>query len=289
MLTFLAVLLSFSCLASAAEVSKGVAARNVSTVSFLSESMGEERRVNVLLPSDYETSTRRYPVLYLLHGLGDDQTAWSLMSNVSGYAAQYPLIVVMPDASRSFYVNSAADPKARFEDYIAKDLIAYVDSHYRTIPLKRSRAVAGLSMGGYGAMLFGFKHYRKFSAAGSFSGAVAIAHDAPVRPNETEAGRRSREEIQKLFGAKGTAERAERDPVMLVEKVPATEMPLLYISCGAQDFLVFQNRAFVDLLAKKRIAYEYREISPRLHTWDLWDDQLKVFLGILAETPGFGR
>jgi S-formylglutathione hydrolase FrmB len=139
----------------AAEVEKSVAAKNVATVRFRSESLGEERAMNVLLPVDYETSTNRYPVLYLLHGLGDNNTAWSFMTNLSGYAAAYPLIVVMPDAGRSFYINSAADPKARFEDFIVKDVVEYVDSHYRTVPLRRARAIAGLSMGGYGATYLG--------------------------------------------------------------------------------------------------------------------------------------
>src|SRR5436190_18904677 len=94
----------------AAEVKTGVTGTNVRAVKFQSEALGEARAVNMLLPAGYDTSTRRYPTLYLLHGLSDDHTAWPLMTNVSEYAAGYPIIIVMPDASRSFYVNSAADP-----------------------------------------------------------------------------------------------------------------------------------------------------------------------------------
>ncbi|MCL5746372.1 MAG: esterase family protein, partial [Acidobacteria bacterium] len=148
-------LLSAACLTYAAEVREGIAGKNVRTVKFQSESLGQERAFNILLPADYDSSTRRYPTLYLLHGLGDDHTAWAYMTNLSGYAVHHNIIIVMPDASKSWYVNSAADPKARFEDMIVKDLIPFVDSHYRTIPLPRSRAVAGLSMGGYGAAFLG--------------------------------------------------------------------------------------------------------------------------------------
>ncbi|MGH9657516.1 MAG: alpha/beta hydrolase, partial [Bryobacteraceae bacterium] len=234
----------------------------------------------VLLPANYQKSTRRYPVLYLLHGLGDDNTAWSYMTNLSGYAAEREVIIVMPDAGRSWYVNSVADPKAKFEDFIVKDLVAWVDSRYRSIPLRRSRAIAGLSMGGYGAAFLGLKHYRRFSAIATFSGAVGMAHTAAT------AGQRGAE-WQKHFGEPGSPERAERDPFALLDKVPMAEMPDLYIACGAQDFLIESNRAFVKLLGERKIAYEYREVSPRGHSWDFWDDHIKVFLARLAAREGW--
>lgn len=275
----IALLLTAVLFAPGADVRTGVAARNISTVRFQSESLGQERAFNILLPLDYETSTSRYPTLYLLHGLGDDHTAWSFMTNLSGYAAEHKMIVVMPDASRSWYVNNASNPKERFEDYIIKDLIPYIDSHYRTIPLRRARAVAGLSMGGYGATFLGLKHYRLFSAIGALSAAVGIAHDPPDSPVVSS---RMQREIQPHFGST-PAERRARDPFALIEKVPPAEMPLLYIACGGQDFLLKQNRDFIQLLAEKKIPYEYREISPRLHTWDFWDEQIRVFLEIFEK------
>lgn len=267
--------------AHAADVKRSVAARNIATVTFQSESLGEQRSFNVLLPLDYETSTSRYPVLYLLHGYSDDHTAWSYMTNLSGYAAERRVIVVMPDASRSFYVNSAADPRARFEDFIIKDLISYVDSHYRTIPLKRARAVAGLSMGGYGAVFLGLKHFKLFSAVGALSAVVGIAHETAPQ------GLAASPAIQALFGPVGSPERQERDPYALLERVPPAEMPLLYIACGGQDILIQQSRDFVQMLAGKKIPYQYREVSPRVHYWDFWDEQIDVFLDILARTGTF--
>src|SRR2546423_2229183 len=131
------------------------------------------------------------------------------MTNVSGYAAHHKIIIVMPDGSKSFYVNSAADPRAKFEDFIVKDLIVYVDSHYRTVPLPRARAVAGLSMGGYGALFLGLKDYKKFSAVGSFSGAVALAHDPPPPASGTTDAARRTQEMQALFGPAGSTERQD--------------------------------------------------------------------------------
>lgn len=270
----------------AAEVAKSVNPKNVVSSQFESKALGEMRHYNVLLPADYESSTSRYPVLYLLHGYGDDHTAWTYMTNLSQYASRQRLIIVMPDGSKSFYINSASDPKARFEDYLMKDLIPFIDANYRTIPLPRSRAVAGLSMGGYGAALLGLKHPRTFAAIGTFSGAVGIAHDAPTMPAEAEARRRT-EQMQAMFGPVGSAERASRDPIALLDKVAMADMPMLYIACGGEDFLIEQNRAFVKRLAEKKIPYEYREISPQGHSWDFWDDHVKVFLDLLTRLDGF--
>jgi S-formylglutathione hydrolase FrmB len=272
--------------AGAAEVEKGVAASNIKTVSFQSEALGELRHFNILLPADYDTSTRRYPTLYLLHGYGDDHTAWSYMTNLSHYAARHRILVVMPDASKSFYVNSASDPKAKFEDYIVKDLIGYVDCHFRSIPLPRARAVAGLSMGGYGAAFLGLKHWQTYAAMGLFSGALGIAHQMPATPANADAARRTAR-MMSPFGPAGSPERAVRDPFALLEKVPPANMPMIYIACGGQDFLLAQNRAFVELLAEKQIPYEYREVSPRIHEWDFWDDQIRIFLDMIARLPGF--
>lgn len=272
-----------------AQTDTGVAAGNVHTVRFQSAALDTERMFNILLPANYEKSGRRYPVLYLLHGLGDHHMMWSLRSNVSAYAEREGPIVVMPDASRSFYVNSAADAKAKFEDYIAKDLVDYVDANYRTMPLRRSRAIAGLSMGGYGAMFLGLKHYRRFGAIGAFSGALGISHDWPESTPDAGRSLRRRPELEGLFGPPGSDTRRERDPFLLVDKVPPAQMPFLYLACGGQDFLIFENRAFVELLAKKGVPYEYREISPRGHSWDFWDDHVRVFLDLIAHLPGFQK
>ena len=283
----IALLLACAIVAPAADVKTSRIAKNVSEVKITSAALGEDRKAYVILPTDYETSTRRYPVLYLLHGLGDDNSAWAYMTNVSGYAATHQMIIVMPDGGRSWYVNSATDPKAKFEDFIAKELITFTDSFYRTIPLPRARAVAGLSMGGYGASFIGLKHYKKFAAIGTFSGAVAISRNSP-QAGDAAAQARLRQ-FDALFGAQGSKEREERDPFVLLEKVPAAEMPMLYIACGGQDFLIQQNRDFVKLLGEKKIPYEYREISPRVHSWDFWDDNIKIFLNMLAHKQGFGN
>jgi S-formylglutathione hydrolase FrmB len=278
--------LAISSLAS--EVSEGVTGSNICTETLASKSLDKDVAFNVLLPSDYDTSTRRYPTLYLLHGYGDTHTAWSLMTDLSGYASQYKIIIVMPNAEKSFYVNSVKDSKAKFEDMIMKDLMAHVDSHYRTIPLPRSRAVAGLSMGGYGAVFLGLKHHDKFAAIGTFSGAVSRVHITPPDASKlNDNDRKFQQTLDDMFGAAGSKDRDERDPFKIVENMPLNEVPYLYIACGGQDFLLEENRMFVDYLSKKKITYEYHEVSPRVHSWDFWNDQLRQFLDCLRGLKGF--
>jgi putative tributyrin esterase len=89
------------------------------------------------------------------------------------------------------------------------------------------------------------------------------------------------------MGAPNSPERAAHDPFQLIEKIPYAQLPMIYIAVGGQDFLLAENRAFVQLLAEKKIPYEYREVSPRVHEWDFWDEQIQVFLSKLDELRGF--
>ncbi|MEJ2668652.1 MAG: alpha/beta fold hydrolase, partial [Deinococcales bacterium] len=131
-----------------------------------------DRTVSIYLPPGYSTDTNTlYPVLYLLHGYGEDNNAWLLSFNVSNAAntlitnrSIQPLIIVMPDARNayggSYYVNSPVT--GNWEDFIARDLVSYIDTHYRTIPRPESRALAGYSMGGFGALYIATKHADTF-------------------------------------------------------------------------------------------------------------------------------
>lgn len=264
----------------------GVAAGTVKPYVVPSAALGAPRNVNVAAPPDYEKSLKRYPVLYLLHGYSDDHTTWALRSNVAAYAARWDVIVVMPDGGVSFYVNAVNDAKAKFEDFIVKDLVDWTDAHFRTLPVPRSRAVAGLSMGGYGAAFLGLKHHKRFSAWGSFSGALDYAQ-RKASPGTGAAAERRNKEMMTIFGPPGTAERKALDPFALIEGIPAAEFPLVYITCGGQDFLIDGNRAFVKALGEKKLPYEYRERSPQGHTWDFWDDSLREFLELVDEKPGW--
>jgi S-formylglutathione hydrolase FrmB len=122
------------------------------TVQFKSELIGKVLPYNALLPPAYFKSNRRYPVLYLLHGLFGHHDDWITRTNLAEYAASYDLIIVTPEGNDSWYIDSATVPTDKYESYFLRELIPDVDARYRTIKDRRARGVAGLSMGGYGAL-----------------------------------------------------------------------------------------------------------------------------------------
>ena len=138
--------------------------------------------VRILLPADYATTRARYPVLYLLHGAGDTYKTWTEQTDVQEFSAQFPLIIVMPDAghdSEAGWYSDWADGSRQWETFHTHVLVLYVDSHFRTLG-RAHRAVAGLSMGGFGAMSYAARHRGLFRAAASFSGAVDTRYVEPV-------------------------------------------------------------------------------------------------------------
>jgi putative tributyrin esterase len=262
---------------------------NVKIVHFPSATLAEERTMLVMLPVDYDTAVRRYPVLYLLHGADADITDWARGTNLSEYASHHQLIIVTPDASRSWYVNSVANPKAHYDDYIMKDVIGYVDKNFRTIPEPFARAIAGVSMGGFGALLLGLEHRDQFVAIGSFSGSVAYGHFPPeaLPKNRTAEEKKQIQEYTDLMGAPGSKEQKARDIFELAQQVPVEEVPMLFLVCGGEDGSVEETHAFLEGLAKRRIPYDYRELSPRGHDWRIFNEEIPVFLEKLEKLDGF--
>jgi putative tributyrin esterase len=255
---------------------------------------GMKVKFNIIFPTGYGASkTRRYPVLYLLHGYTDDYSGWVTKSNLLQHTARFQEIVVNPEGGVSWYVNNYVDPKQQWEDYLIDDLIPYVDSHYRTIADRSARAVAGLSMGGYGALLLGFKHYDKFAAAASMSGALEGAEGSfftdvqtAQKANPTNAFlTHIVKDLSDDYGPPDSPARAADDPYELIKKVPLEQMPQIYFSCGEDDNLIAENRRMAELLTKLKIPYEYREI-PGKHEWPVWDRQIQMIMGIQAPIIG---
>ena len=239
--------------------------------------------VNVILPRDYAISTRRFPVLYLLDGFGGDHMTWVTKSHIIQDAARYGEIIVMPGYGVSaWYVNSYANPSQRWEDFLIKDLIPYVDSHYRTIATRRGRGTAGDSMGGYGAMMLGLKHADMFVAVASLSGTLRCT-EWDVATIDTGF----RESLRAAFGPQDNPARFAEDPFELVKSIPAAQLPQIYFSIGEGDghVLLEDNRAFARLLSQLKIPYEYREV-PGGHIWPVWEGEIQRVLDFQAPALG---
>jgi putative tributyrin esterase len=258
--------------------SKGLSQR-VQEQSFHSQSLNRDMHYAVVLPVDYERFQQRYPVLYLLHGWAGDYTNWVKLTKLVEYSTRYPMIVITPDAQNSWYVNSATVPADRFEDYIINDLIREIDTRWRTIASPDRRAIAGLSMGGYGSVLFALKHPGSFAVVGSVSGAF----DAPTGVEHVIAD--LRESTDRAFGAPSSTTRKENDIYSLLSSVIAgakhSSVPYFFLECGSQDSLLPSNRKFVEELSSKNVLYQYHEY-PGAHTWEFWDKSLPMMLEVIA-------
>jgi putative tributyrin esterase len=248
--------------------------------SFHSISVDRDEKYRILLPCGYGQVSGRFPVLYLLHGLYGDYLNWDTLTGLEHYAEKYDLIVVMPDADNSWYTNSVSDPKDKFEDYIARDLIAEIDGKFRTIRTGRARAIAGLSMGGYGALKIGLRYPSDFAFAGSISGALNAALDLAERQPAV------RDKLLKTFGEPGSATRLANNIFAMIDTAkidPAhpKDLPYFYLSCGESDDFLEVNRQFAAKLSARGTRYEYHETMGG-HAWDYWDRSLPDLLRAVA-------
>jgi S-formylglutathione hydrolase FrmB len=244
--------------------------------SVQSAALGRAMRYRVLVPENYDASLRRYPVLYLLHGLTGDYKDWTTRTNLAEYTRSLPLIVVMPDGENSWYTNSADDPSSKFETYVLVDLVADVEEKYRAIRSRYGRAIGGLSMGGYGAMKLALKRPALFMFAASFSGALGVSRDGEFGSRLGAEGDR----IKQIFGPADSETRKTNDVFALAAAAKPAAMPYLYLDCGTADSLLASNRELAAALHKAGVAYEFHEV-PGAHTWDYWDARIREVLPLL--------
>jgi S-formylglutathione hydrolase FrmB len=247
--------------------------------SIYSYSVGGYKKFNVILPKDYHQTDRRYRVIFLLHGYSGDHNDWINRTNLVEYLSNYSFVVVTPEADNSWYTNSPFVKNRNYEDYIIKELIPYVERRYRVLASKHGRAIAGLSMGGYGAIKFAFKYPNLFYYAGSFSG--AFRWPSMIEKNKSLLSQSLRE----AFGETRSEHWDKNDVLAIADTIKPADLPYLYISCGANDLLeglLDSNRKLVEKLQKNGVLYEYHEL-PGGHNWLFWDREIKSFLQRLSE------
>jgi putative tributyrin esterase len=246
------------------------------TPTFHSAALDREMPYGIYLPQDYASSTRRYPVLYLLHGLFGSYENWFTLMNLASHVAALDCIIVTPDADDSWYTNSATVPENKFEDYITKNIVTEIDALYRTIPERQARAIAGLSMGGYAALKFVLRNPQSFAFAGCLSGAMSAARDLDrLTPDFAP-------KLLEVFGPVGNPVRAYNDIFQLIKNARPAGLPYLYLACGVEDGFLPVNREFVDELSQRLISYEYHE-TPGQHDWTYWDQAIRPMLAAMEK------
>jgi S-formylglutathione hydrolase FrmB len=256
----------------------------VERVAFESRLVGASVPYNVVLPPGYDMKAAaqvRYPVLYLLHGLGGGAGDWvSDRTHLADYATRYRMIVVVPEGREGWYTDGAG-PNEKFESYFVEELLPDVRKRFRTVESREGRAVAGLSMGGYGALKFGLKYPDKFVFAASMSGALAAASWVEEMPVASFI----RPSILRVFGPPDSPVRASNDIYRIARETTAERvgsLPYFYLDCGTEDPFFQNSRDFAALLLEKKIPHEYREL-PGTHGWPYWDRQVQEILKIAAQ------
>ena len=252
----------------------------VKTEELNSRLMGRKVPYRVVLPTGYdkkEENSRRYPVIYLLHGLTGHFDNWTTKARLADHAAGLKMIIVTPEGENGWYTDNLSKENQNYDSYIIKELIPEIDRRYRTLSRREQRAIAGLSMGGYGAIKFGLKYPDMFVLAGSFSGALGVA-TITERTFPGAVGKT----VDAIFGPEGSEIRKANDPFDVVRRATPEKIktfPFLYIDCGTEDYLFQNNREFVQLLLEKNVPHEYRQL-PGAHNWQYWNQQVQEFLRV---------
>jgi len=256
---------------------------DVETIQFRSELIGQVLPYNALLPAGYTQSNKRYPVLYLVHGLFGRYDDWVSRTNLAEYAANYEMIIITPEGHDSWYTDSAGVATDKYESYFIRELIPDVDARFRTIKDRRARGVAGLSMGGYGALKYGLKHPDEFAFAASISGAL----DPAIRTEDHQGFLWDilRPSINSVFGPRSSQTRLTNDLHQIARSLSASQiasLPYLYFDCGLEDGFLATNRELADILLSKKIPHQYRQL-PGGHSWAYWDQQIQEVLKLYSE------
>lgn len=234
-------------------------AAKVDTVQMHSAIMDKSIKAVVITPDTYEEADA-VPVVYLLHGYGGNYGNWvNNAPEIKKIADEYGMMIVCPDGGiGSWYWDSPIDPGFQYETYVAKELVEWVDAHYKTIADRSGRAITGLSMGGHGALYLAFLHQDVFGAAGSTAGGVDIR---PFPRNW---------DMHKRIGsyAEQPAQWESRTVINMTHLLTPNSLSLI-IDCGTGDFFYNVNEALHRKLNERNIPHTYLT-GPGAHNWDYW-------------------
>ena len=250
-----------------------------------SEILNMDRNYAIYLPPDYETSSRTYPVLYLLHGLGDNQTGWIQFGEVKKIADNAiingeatPMVIVMPDANTGEvgYFNIPSK-NWMYENFFFNELMPHVESKYRIKSDKRFRAISGLSMGGGGTLTYALHRPDLFSAAAPLSSATGSTDvEESLKRIRRYGFEFTRDEMQSLL--------KDNHPLELIKDIPLNKLNSVrwYIDCGDDDYLFEDNSLLHIAFSKRGINHEYR-VRDGAHTWTYWRESLPTVLEFVSQ------
>jgi len=234
----------------------------------------------MLLPKKSKRDQKNIPVLYLLHGLFGSCENWLELTNLTNYFNGKTFALVFPDCGDNWYTDSAANELDKFETFFIEEFIPKIESTHKIGGKRNKRAIAGLSMGGYGAFKFALKRPDLFIFAGSMSGAFNAPQITKnsIKREYTEL----LPSIMKTFGAANSRTRDDNDLFKLVSRLPQSEIKKisqLYFDCGTEDVFLKANRELAKVLKERKINFEFNEVSGA-HNWLYWDKQVQNIINL---------
>ncbi|MBL8025705.1 MAG: esterase family protein [Fibrobacteres bacterium] len=243
-------------------------AATVDTVMIFSASMRKPIPNIVIRPDSYQKTDKKFSSVYLLHGAGGKYTSWlTKVPELVRYADAYDIIIICPDGSvTSWYFDSPVDSTMKYETYVASELVRYIDSSYKTYNDKKHRAIAGLSMGGHGALYLSMRHQDMFGTAGSMSGGVDIRPFTSKWDLELRLGTYSQH-----------PDNWNKNTVANMLHLLKGSSLRLIIDCGVDDFFYDINKKLHADMVDNKIPHDYIE-RPGAHTWDYWRNSVKYQL-----------
>lgn len=218
------------------------------------------------------------PVLFLLHGLFGSHTNWRELTSLAEYVRGENFTVVCPEGADSWYTDNPLKKAHRFETYILDELIPDAEARLNAGGSRGRRAIAGLSMGGYGAFKFAFRRPEMFCFAGSMSGAFDIRS---FLANEGGKWNELKPSIDEAFGGREDSDLDREDVYKLA--AGAANLPRFYLDCGREDDFLSLNRRFSETLSSAGIAHEFKERDGG-HDWDYWDGRIRTVLKLVRSS-----
>lgn len=256
-------------------------------VNFLSKSLMRTVPLNVILPVDKMTfpgmpqrGDKPYKTLYLLHGVFGNYTDWVSGTCIQRWAEEKDLAVVMPSGDNMCYVDQEKSHNL-YGEFIGQELVEITRKMFPLSDKKEDTFIAGLSMGGYGALRNGLKYHNTFGYIGGLSSAL-IVEGMNKRTNDSPMFIDRRDFAESVFGDLAVVEEGDMNPAWLIKKLTkeGAALPKIYLACGTEDFLLEANRRLHEVMKEAGVDVTYEE-GPGGHEWDFWNRHIKKFLDLL--------
>jgi S-formylglutathione hydrolase FrmB len=278
---YLLSLLNFLCISSASAAASG----RVECNSVPSKILAHPVPYCVLLPPGFDADkTRRFPILYFLHGLGDNEQSflhtggWNLVEDLREKGQLRDFVIATPAGAASFYINSR-DGKVRYEDFLLQEFIPFIEHHYRVRPGRANRAISGISMGGYGALHLAFAHPQLFSSVSAHSAAIIEKLPLFLSGNGSSPNTGRARVLGGVFGVPPDPAFWERNSPLTLARTASLSSLKIYFDCGSEDDFGFDAGATAldKVLTTRKIPHEFH-LYPGRHDWSYFASHLEASL-----------